>query len=309
MTNIYLITGFLGAGKTTFLNEQLRDSSSRTGVLMNEFGKVSMDSVNVTQNGIDLKELTNGSIFCACLKDRFIDGLSQLVSRELDNIYIESSGLSDPSNMESVMDVLRKTLPDKTFEYRGSICLLDGVYFFEELDKLVSVERQIKHSHYILINKVDLIDEDKIKKIKDKIISINPLAQVGLSEYGKNRDLDSHLNYFPIIDEETTNKEDNKPKQLVMTFVDPPSKDQLYDFLKEVSPGFYRIKGFVEIDGQCMKIDGVHDHIEILPYEWNLSKGKGYNDLVFLSSKGLASISLLAGGADKYLPGIYKLAI
>ncbi len=309
MTHIFLITGFLGSGKTTFLNQELKNSLTRTGVLMNEFGKVSMDSVTLSNNGIDLKELTNGSIFCACLKDKFIDGLMELVDRDLDQIYVESSGLSDPSNMENVMEVLRKKLPGKTFEYRGSICLLDGVYFFAELEKLVSVERQIKHSHYILINKADLIDEDKIAAIKDKIGSINPLAKVGVTEYGQIKTGDSQMTYFPIEDEATTNREDNKPKQLVMTFLYPPSEDQLKAFLSEVSSAFYRIKGFVEVDGSCMKIDGVNDTIEMKVYDWTSPGLDGFNELVFLSSKGLASISILAGGADRHIAGLYKLAI
>jgi len=308
MINIYLITGFLGSGKTTFLVEQLKDCSKKTGVLMNEFGKISMDSVTVTQQDINLKELTNGSIFCACLKDKFIDGLIELVKLDLEDIYIESSGLSDPSNMEAVLEILNKEVSPDSFSYKGSICIVDGVYFFEELDKLVSVERQIKHSHLVLINKLDLIDGDKLGKIKSTIKEINHKALTCVTSFGKCEDIE-HMDYFDIEAEETTNKEDNRPKQLLMSFESSPSLKQVSDFMKEVSSAFYRIKGFVEVDQQLRKIDCVNDRFDIIDYEWKSDNRLGYNELVFLSSQGLSSVSVLATGAKRHFPGLYKLSI
>jgi len=79
MTTIYLITGFLGAGKTTFLKERLLHAPVRTGVLVNDFGKVNFDGLQIKRQGMDLIELSNGSIFCSCLKDNFIEGLVELV--------------------------------------------------------------------------------------------------------------------------------------------------------------------------------------------------------------------------------------
>ncbi len=53
MTRIYLITGFLGAGKTTFLNYRLNRTKVKVGVLMNEFGKISMDTIAVKNEDMD----------------------------------------------------------------------------------------------------------------------------------------------------------------------------------------------------------------------------------------------------------------
>ncbi|MDA3845222.1 MAG: hypothetical protein PF505_01595 [Vallitaleaceae bacterium] len=112
MTNIYLITGFLGAGKTTFLNERLLDSHGKTGVLMNEFGKVSMDSIIVKDLTGEFIELKNGSIFCSCLKEHFIEGLKKLILMDLDDLYIESSGLADPSDMGKILSVIEAEIGD-----------------------------------------------------------------------------------------------------------------------------------------------------------------------------------------------------
>ena len=63
MTKIYLITGFLGAGKSTYLNNLLLTSPKKTGVLINEFGKISVDTITLNKNQIDLVELKNVQFF------------------------------------------------------------------------------------------------------------------------------------------------------------------------------------------------------------------------------------------------------
>ncbi len=166
MTKVYLITGFLGSGKTTFLQNQLSGKDYKTGVLMNEFGKTSIDGTLIKDEDMDMIELTNGSIFCSCLKDHFIEGLRELISRELDCIYIESSGLADPSNMLTIIELLRSQC-SHDFSYEGSICIVDCLHFIKEYEIMVSVANQVRHSHTIILNKNDLIDQatrDKIKK-------------------------------------------------------------------------------------------------------------------------------------------------
>lgn len=309
MTKIYLITGFLGAGKTTFLNHQLSLTNKKVGVLMNEFGKISMDSIAVKKNDIDLMELKNGSIFCACLKDKFIDGLEMLVKTNLDEIFIEGSGLADPSDMGKVVEVLTKTVGPGLFEFVGTICLVDGLYFEAELAKMVSVERQIKHSHCVLINKTDLINEEKLAKIVDKIKTINPEVGIIPIQHGVIAFDDLNLKYYDIEDEETTNTVDNKPKNIVIKFKYEPEIDQLRTFLQHMSSHFFRIKGFVKMKSQWYKVDLVNDQIDIIDYQVSAEdeENQGYNELVCLSSQGINSISHLATTAEKDLAMLYTI--
>ncbi|WZL81613.1 GTP-binding protein [Vallitaleaceae bacterium 9-2] len=309
MTNIYLITGFLGAGKTTFLNRQLANCTRKTGVLINEFGKVSMDTIAMESHGIDVLELTNGSIFCACLKDRFIEGLIQLVQMDLDDIYIESSGLSDPSNMESVLKILEKKVQDVSYVYRGSICLVDGLYFFEELEKLANVERQIKHSHYIIINKADLISDKKIMDIKKALVAMNPHCIIEVADHGRCPMNPVKNLYYPIDEDETINTQDNRPKQLIMSFLKSPTREQLQEFLEEICVGFYRFKGYVRIDNQMFKVDGVNKRIDMVAIDEKAPGLNASNTLVFLASNGLESITLLLASAEKYIAGLYKIQV
>lgn len=308
MTKIYLITGFLGAGKTTFLNHRLGQTKAKVGVLMNEFGKISMDTIAVQKNGMEFLELKNGSIFCACLKDQFIDGLETLVKQDLDEIYIEGSGLADPSDMNKVVEILHKLVGKDVFTYQGAICLADGLYFEAELEKMVSVERQIAHSHHVLINKTDLIDEEKLKIIVDKIRAINPKVGITPITYGQVDFEALDLAYYYIEDQATTNRQDNKPKNTVIKFTSPPEMAQLESFLTKMGDYFFRIKGFVLMNELWYKVDLVNNRVDIVAYEEEAKVGEpGWNELVCLSSKGLASISHLAKTAESELAMLYTL--
>lgn len=305
MTIIYLITGFLGSGKTTFLNERLKNTAKKVGILMNEFGKTSMDTITVQREGMALLELTNGSIFCSCLKDHFIKGLAHLVTLGLDEIYIESSGLSDPSDMGKVIQVISGMVEPNSFKFMGTLCLIDGVFFKKELEKMVSVERQIKHSHTILINKIDLITDEELTEIKSIIHSLNPKAQILSIAFGKIEWDNLNLTYFPIEDEKSTNTVDSRPRSVLITFIYEPTRSALEGFLKKISRHFYRVKGFVEIEKVMYKIDQVNDQIEIVCFEGAVNSSK--NELVCLSSQGIESISQLAKSAEEEITGLYQL--
>ena len=72
MSRLYLITGFLGAGKTTFLKQFMKQfSSERMHIIVNEFGKEGIDGELLSELGIALDEINNGSIFCSCRLDKF----------------------------------------------------------------------------------------------------------------------------------------------------------------------------------------------------------------------------------------------
>ena len=104
MIKLVMLTGFLGSGKTTLLQKLIDEYADRKiGVLINEFGAVSVDSEIIDDKGVQMTELSNGSIFCACLKDQFVDALVKLSGRDLEYLFIEASGLADPANMVELL--------------------------------------------------------------------------------------------------------------------------------------------------------------------------------------------------------------
>jgi len=304
MTKLFLITGFLGAGKTTFLQNILKQNNVKTGVLMNEFGKESIDGITIESENINMIQLTNGSIFCNCLKNHFIEGLIDLINQNLDYIFIESSGLADPSDMGKVLNVVR-TSTHTEFDYQGIICLVDGVYFEKELSTMVNVERQIKHSHIILINKTDLIDTSKLNDIRNKISKINERAKIYDIQFGQIKLKALENQVFHIAEEETTNKEDKRPSTIVLRFKNEPTKDNLTDFLNALTSDYFRIKGYVLINKTNYKVDVVNESIEIIAVTEVCKK----SELVFLASSGITSISKLTKAANKYIPGLFELEV
>ena len=140
---LYLLSGFLGAGKTTLLRQLVREfPRQRLGVLVNEFGGLGFDGTEFRTGGIRLAEINGGSIFCACLKDGFVRTLKAFAEQPIDALLIENSGMADPSAMPRLLEGLRPYLK-RDFLYRGNICLVDGLTFFDYADVLEPVRNQV----------------------------------------------------------------------------------------------------------------------------------------------------------------------
>lgn len=100
---LYLITGFLGAGKTTFLKNFARQfAGRRLRLIINEFGRAGVDGTLLRELDAALDEISNGSIFCACRLDQFEAALEQAAADAPDVVLVEASGLADPTNVRRV---------------------------------------------------------------------------------------------------------------------------------------------------------------------------------------------------------------
>ncbi|MDL2253156.1 GTP-binding protein [Ruminococcaceae bacterium OttesenSCG-928-I18] len=175
---LYLISGFLGAGKTTFLRSLLKTFQGlRLGVLVNEFGSVGIDGTLVHSEGIKLVEINNGSIFCACIKDGFIRTLKAFSQQPIDALLIESSGMADPAGMQKILQGMAPYL-DRPYEYMGSICLVDCTTFVEYVDVLMPVQNQVASADLIIVNKTDLVGEDRLAEVQRFVRLLNDKAPV-----------------------------------------------------------------------------------------------------------------------------------
>ena len=286
---LLLITGFLGSGKTTFLNKLLKKSEgAKIGIIINEFGSAGIDGKLIKGTNENLIELNNGSIFCSCIKENFIKSMIEMGFFNLDYLLIEASGLADPSNIEETVSFLNKN-SKISYEYEGAICILDSLYFFEQLDMLTAVERQIKYSRSIIINKIDLQSEENINLIEEKIAQINPNAQLYKSNYC-NVDIDKILKNsekFYLGFEDTTNREENRPKSLVLESKVQVTFNEFVEFIGGLKKSTHRIKGFVNTDKGLYYASGVNDCVDIL--KWTESQEE--TRIVVISSIGIKIIS------------------
>lgn len=282
--DLYILTGFLGSGKTSFLMHILDNLNERKiGVIQNEFGKLNIDGEIINRNGIEMTEISRGSIFCSCLKLSFVQALAEMGKMDLDMVLVESSGLADPSNVGEILTAVSELAGD-VYTLKGVICLIDGVNFLEQLSDVETVDRQLAHCHMAIINKIDLIDEAQLAKVKEAVRKVNPLSDVLTATNGKVPldFLEKDLTKNQLKEwEETTNLVENKPKTITLETEEVVPQEILEKFLREVLPDCYRIKGFCHLDSGWQQVDVVEKLIHFKP-----SEARDLSQLVFLSKIG-----------------------
>lgn len=184
-TNI--ITGFLGVGKTTALNQLLQQKPEGEvwAILVNEFGQVGIDQVALPEDdGLHVRELAGGCICCA-LGPSLAITLTMLIRRSNpDRLIIEPTGIGHP---EGIIDVLQGISFKDVLDLRATICLLDP----RSLDQKEVItnevfQDQIYLSDVVAINKCDLASTEQVAQAETLLSGLFPPKQRVLqTEQGK----------------------------------------------------------------------------------------------------------------------------
>ena len=288
-TQLYVLTGFLGAGKTTLLLRLLEHlEGHKVGVIQNESGKVGIDGAITRRDAVEMIEINNGSIFCACHKNGFVTTLASMAKREFEYLLVESTGIGDPSNVEWIVEKARESAGDR-FDFRGVICLVDAANFVWQLALHEEARRQIKHCHMAVITKGDLVSRAVVQEAETAIRGIHPLCPIHRSVQGDlspaflEEDL---LQYRWTEAEESLNNRDSRPKTIFVNVKEPVDRKELLAFLQAVAPEVLRVKGFVPVTGEGMQqVDVVGRVMALRPTALQEAA-----QLVFISAKGPAVI-------------------
>jgi G3E family GTPase len=177
-TPVSIVTGFLGSGKTTFIQKVLRDPRfARTAVIVNEFGEVGLDHDVLASSSDALIQLSTGCLCCAIRSD-LIDTLLDLHRRRADGeinferIIIETSGLADP------VPILQSLMTDKAvarlFNLDRVLTLVDAVHGPATMTEHVEARRQIAVADRILVTKADITEPSAA--LLDELRTLNPNA-------------------------------------------------------------------------------------------------------------------------------------
>lgn len=180
---VTLVTGFLGSGKTTLLKHILTDNHNlKIAVLVNEFGKINIDSQLLLSVDEEMVLLSNGCI-CCTINQSLIEAINQILTKQdIDYIIIEPSGLAEP--LPLMMTFLSEPLCQK-IRLDSIITLVDAENFEpEDLDKAIALS-QIIYGDIILLNKTDLVTSDKIDKIEYYINSVKNQAIIWRCQQAK----------------------------------------------------------------------------------------------------------------------------
>ncbi len=296
MIKLVLLTGFLGTGKTTLLRQLLEQfSNEKIGVLLNEFGQISIDGILIENKAILTKELNNGSIFCSCIKENFLRSLVELSAEDIDYLFIEASGLADPSNLPQILGVVN-ALAANRYDYNGSVCVVDAENFLDYYDMLPALHRQVAYSGSILVNKADLAEDSLLSDVLEKLISINPAALIQVTTFcqADYHMLFSELKVLEHIDQETSNTLESRPKTIMLTAEEVLPAACLKKLMTELNEFAYRIKGFAKTDAGIIYISGVRNRLEIEPWKGPFEKSQ----IVIISAIGIGMVSRITEKLD-----------
>ncbi|KAK1288644.1 hypothetical protein QJS10_CPB19g00582 [Acorus calamus] len=190
-----IITGFLGSGKTTLLNHILTaEHGKRIAVIENEFGEVDIDGSLVaaqTTGAEDIVMLNNGCLCCTVRGDlvRMIAELVDQKKGKFDHIVIETTGLANPAPIIQTFYAEDQIFNDVKLD--GVVTLVDAKHADIHLDEVKpqgvvnEAVEQIAYADRIIVNKTDLVQEPQIASLIQRIKSINGMAHLKQTEYGK----------------------------------------------------------------------------------------------------------------------------
>uniref|UniRef100_A0A7S2IJ00 CobW C-terminal domain-containing protein n=1 Tax=Helicotheca tamesis TaxID=374047 RepID=A0A7S2IJ00_9STRA len=319
LTPITVITGFLGAGKTTLVNYILREQREwKIAVLENEFGAVAIDDGLVAESmdaPEDLITMDNGCVCCSVRGD-LIRTLGQLAKRrkDFDAILLETTGLADPAPVVYTV----QTNPKMSDHYRidSIICLTDCKHVQLHLDEkkpdgsVNEALQQVAFADKILLNKIDLVTPEEKEKLKARLKNINNFATIieteksraplekilGLNSFNMESILDYDPNFFDDPDEVGADGKKRKIHNIeLVQSVGVQFKGNLHaqyfnmfmmDLLRERAADLYRTKGMLSFHGQGDQkfvFQGVHEQINFGPAKKPWEEGEErINKFVFI---------------------------
>ncbi|MEL7194909.1 MAG: GTP-binding protein [Bacteroidota bacterium] len=175
---VTILTGFLGAGKTTFLNHLLeQNKDTRYAIIENEFGEQGIDGELVVHPDETIVELNNGCL-CCTLNENLYDILNELFDRRdsFDELIIEATGVADPTGLAEPF--VSHPLIKKHFPLKGVVCMVDAELIESQLVETEEAKNQVAFSDVLLINKTDLVSPEEVEALKERLPKLNPLARV-----------------------------------------------------------------------------------------------------------------------------------
>ena len=174
---VYLLTGYLGSGKTSVLNHLVANpplASSRVALVVNEFGALGVDGQTVTATGGGVFELNSGSLFCACTRSGLVKILDRIgTAVRPDAVLAEATGVAETSDLYDVLE----TPPLKgLFRIETNVCVVDCLNFTKVLPYLRTARTQVEAADGLALNKTDLLRESGIKRLSGLLRDINGRA-------------------------------------------------------------------------------------------------------------------------------------
>ena len=177
-----VVSGFLGAGKTTFMRARLQTAGPRTVVLVNDFASVGVDGSLLRERGADVVELPNGCICCSLRKDLAAQLKTVVAQWAPERVLIEPSGVAD---LASLLGVMRAPDLGPLVRSLSVTTVIDGGAFLRDYGRLpAQLDAQARLSSMLVLNKVDLVGPAELMMVETTLRSLNPTAPIMRASFG-----------------------------------------------------------------------------------------------------------------------------
>ena len=244
---VTVLSGFLGSGKTTMLAHLLQgDHGQKLAAVVNDVGALNIDAAMVADTQGDVIQLTNGCSCCA-LGPELARSLEQICRQDSppDGIVIEAGGIADPAGLGVVI------AGGAGIRLDGIVTVIDGTALARWLEHPATAtlfQRQLDAAHLLVLNKVDLIDGDKIIEATNRLANLAPGRPVIATEQGRlDPELALGAAYRGARPDPGSHGHDASGFSAHSIELNRPvERRRLVAVLADLPAGLIRVKGFVE---------------------------------------------------------------
>ena len=258
-TPVYVISGFLGSGKTTLINTILDTSpvDKKIMVLVNEFGSISIDRKVIKVDPNNVVDLSGGCICCGLFLELVSSLRFALDTLFADIILIESTGLAIPG------EIARQALSpafEGRIEFGGIITVVDASSILT--CQYPVIKEQLKTANVVILNKIDLVDAKTLDRARKMIRSMalpdSRLIETSFCKVGYDEIISQRYNDSRIIEYARTppRKYDSTAGFATVSFVRhrPLHRDKLFDLYGRLGNKIIRSKGFILTESGKMEL-------------------------------------------------------
>ena len=249
-----ILTGFLGAGKTTVLNRVLSHAGgNRIAVLVNELGRIDIDSRLILSRGGDVLELAGGCVCCKVdIKNDLWDGIADIIRRSKpDHVILETTGIAEPG---AIIDGFRYIPDDQKdcVEPVGIVCVVEAEAGPRAIEEREEAREQIRCADRLLLSKLDLASAESLRALHACLDGLNTEAE--RASFPQGEDTSHALRTWIMeprkVSEGRPHEHSHSQGQLAaISFADasPLLGERLLALVKRYQSHLFRVKGYVHI--------------------------------------------------------------
>ncbi len=264
---VIMVSGFLGSGKTTFLQDiALSFPQRRFSFLVNELSNRDVDGFTLAAAGSPAERVLGGSIFCECKAGEFIQLMQEVVlpahhEKPYDALFIETSGIADP---QAIGTLINNHGMAGSLQVTRMVCVASPGNICKLLPNLPAIRSQVQTSNLILLNKTDLFTAGQVLQARQMLEQTNPQAEILECSYGRiDFSFLAHAGVLPTQPLATCEANPFTAEEVEINGTLPLAA--LRRWVEELPDFILRIKGFVETDKGWIHVEKTTDSLQLTP--------------------------------------------